>query len=154
MILDANDRLLDFDRAECAAWVTFAVWTGLCAFPAWTVPDAWHYALAGTYGLLACGLARTRLYRWSAGVAGCAGACLSSLNLRLAAADHGLASAVAGTVLSTVAAALLLAVSMRGDLDEHGRVPATRAAVQLSLACVLAGYISPVWSDLVAWLAR
>lgn len=154
MIIDTADRMVIFERAEFAAWVTFAAWTGLCAFPAWTVPDAWHYVLAGVYGLMACVVARTRFARWSGGVAGCAGACLSSLNLRLATADHGLACAVVGCLLSTVAAALLLALAMRGDVDEDGRTPTKHAAQQLALACILAGYLSPAWVDLVVWLTR
>lgn len=65
-----------------------------------------------------------------------------------------MACAVVGCLLSTVLAALVLALAMLGDVDHDGRTPAKHAAQQLALACVLAGYWTPVGADLVAWLTR
>ena len=143
--------MVNFERGERAAWLTFAAWTVACAWPAWTVPDGYHYALAGLYGVGAWAWGSPR---WSPGVAGCAGACVASLALRHGSEDHGVVVAVLGLLVSAVASSLLLLVSVRHDVDDRGTLPARLAARQLVLACTLAGWWSPVIIDAIAWLTR
>ena len=145
------DPMANFERGERAAWLSFAVWTVACAWPAWTVDDWWHYAFASVYALAAWAWASPR---WSPGIAGCAGACIATLAMRHGTEDHGLAAAVLGVAVSAVASSLLLVVAVRHDVDDRGTLPARLAARQLVLACTLAGWWSPVIIDAIAWLTR
>lgn len=144
-------KTMDLERAEFAAWGMFGLWTLACAWPAWTVAAAYHYALAFLYAGFAAVMASPR---WSPGIAGCAGACLSSLALRDGADAHGVVLAVLGVLVSAVASALLLALAVRGDVDQDGRIEARLGCQQLTLTCLLAGWWSPVVVDLLGWLAR
>lgn len=144
-------QTMDLERAEFAAWGMFGLWTLACAWPAWTVDVVYHYAAALLYAALAVVLASPR---WSPGIAGCAGACLSSLALREGAEVHGAVLAVLGVMVSAVASALLLALAVRRDVDMDGRIEARLGCRQLALACLLAGWWSPVVVDLLGWLAR
>lgn len=144
-----TDRTRDVSQSECLAWASYAFWTLACAWPAWTVPGYVHAVLAGVYGLLAWAL-RSPLG------AGAAGACLGSLALRTACADHGPGVALVGAVVATLAALLVFALSHHGTchVDADGRMEARPLCLHLALCTGVAAVWTVPLAGSLAWSLR
>lgn len=144
-----TDRSLDVDRAERVAWLAYAFWTLACAWPAWTVAWWVHVVLAAVYGALAV------LLRSPMG-AGAAGACLGSLALRTAVADHGPVVGGMGAALSAAVALLAFAVTHRGAglVDVYGKMEARPLVLALVVVVCLAAVWAVPAADLIGWALR